>query len=211
MRTPATKVFRRAGCGKSARPARRGDGEPADSSVALRPTLPANNSTFSPSATPASHRPAPHATPAAATQPPPRQQHGRRSQHHHRAGRPHGLEIAARKLRQREPAQPASATPAAAISAPCAITPVTRCRGCAPTASRMPNSRVRWLTENASTPATPTTAMASATAAKPPNTSVFSRSGVSTSARMSSSVAARSTGWSGDICRIMRVTGVTSA
>jgi hypothetical protein len=36
-----TQVFRRAGCGKSARPVRRGDGEPADSSVALRPTLPA--------------------------------------------------------------------------------------------------------------------------------------------------------------------------
>ena len=35
-----------------------------------------------------------------------------------------------------------------------------------------------------------------ATAAKPPKTRAFSRSGVSTSARMSSSVAARSTGWS---------------
>ena len=42
MREPVTQVFRRAGCGKSARPVRRGDGEPADSSVALRPTLPAN-------------------------------------------------------------------------------------------------------------------------------------------------------------------------
>ena len=41
MREPVTKVFRRAGCGKSARPVRRGDGEPRDSSVALRPTLPA--------------------------------------------------------------------------------------------------------------------------------------------------------------------------
>src|SRR5580658_6707417 len=66
-------------------------------------------------------------------------------------------------------------------------------------ASRIPNSRVRWLTENASTPATPTTAMASATAAKPPKTNVFSRSGVSTSARISASVAACSTGVSGDI------------
>jgi hypothetical protein len=27
MREPVTKVFRRAGCGKSARPVRRGDGE----------------------------------------------------------------------------------------------------------------------------------------------------------------------------------------
>ncbi len=28
MRAPVTKVFRRAGCGKPARPVRRGDGEP---------------------------------------------------------------------------------------------------------------------------------------------------------------------------------------
>jgi hypothetical protein len=42
MRAPVTKVFRRAGCGKSACPVRRGDGEPADSSAALRPTLPAH-------------------------------------------------------------------------------------------------------------------------------------------------------------------------
>ena len=73
-------------------------------------------------------------------------------------------------------------------------TPVRIVRGCDPTASRMPNSRVRPLTENASTPATPTTEIASATAAKPPNTIAFSRSGASTSARTSSSVAARSTG-----------------
>ena len=39
----------------------------------------------------------------------------------------------------------------------------------------------------------------------------FSRSGVSTSARTSSSVAARSTIWSADISRMMRVIGVTSA
>ena len=39
-------------------------------------------------------------------------------------------------------------------------------RGCRPIARRTPNSRVRALTENASTPATPTTAMVSATAAK---------------------------------------------
>jgi hypothetical protein len=43
----------------------------------------------------------------------------------------------------------------------------------------MPNSRVRALTENASTPATPTTAIANATAANTPNTSEFKRSGVS--------------------------------
>src|SRR5262249_6763226 len=58
-----------------------------------------------------------------------------------------------------------------------------------PSASRMPNSRVRALTENASTPATPTTAIASATAANTPNTTEFRRSGVSTSARTSSRVA----------------------
>ena len=75
----------------------------------------------------------------------------------------------------------------------------------------MPNSRVRPLTENASTPATPTTAIASATAAKPPKTTAFRRSGVSTSARMSSSVAARSTGWSTDRSRTIRVTAGTSA
>src|SRR2546423_1603634 len=41
MREPVTKVFRRAGCGKSARPVRRGDGGSRIYSVALRPTLPA--------------------------------------------------------------------------------------------------------------------------------------------------------------------------
>ena len=47
---------------------------------------------------------------------------------------------------------------------PRASTPISRCRGSEPMASRMPNSRVRALTENASTPATPTTAISSATA-----------------------------------------------
>ena len=49
--------------------------------------------------------------------------------------------------------------PPAAIAAPSPITPSSRLRGSDPTASRMPNSRVRPLTENASTPATPTTAI----------------------------------------------------
>ena len=49
--------------------------------------------------------------------------------------------------------------PTSAIQAPSRITPSSRLRGCDPIASRMPNSRVRPLTENASTPATPTTAM----------------------------------------------------
>ena len=70
---------------------------------------------------------------------------------------------------------------------------------------------MRALTENASTPATPTTAISSATPANPDTTKAFSRSGASTSARTSSSVAARSTGWFADISRMIRVTGVTSA
>src|ERR1700722_2793228 len=102
-------------------------------------------------------------------------------------------------------AAPAS-TPAAAITVPSAITPLSSCRGSDPRARRMPNSRVRALTENASTPATPTTAITNATAAKTPNTSEFKRSGVSTSARMSSRVAGRSTGCSADMLRIMRGT-----
>ena len=69
----------------------------------------------------------------------------------------------------------------------------------------MPNSRVRPLTEKASTPATPTIEIASATAAKPPKTIAFSLSGASTSARTSSSVAARSTGWSAASSRTVRV------
>jgi len=51
-------------------------------------------------------------------------------------------------------------TPAAAITVPSAITPLRSCCGSDPRASRIPNSRVRALTENASTPATPTTAIA---------------------------------------------------
>src|ERR1039457_4374355 len=43
MREPVTKAFRRAGCGKSARPVRRGDGVSPIRSAALRPTLLASN------------------------------------------------------------------------------------------------------------------------------------------------------------------------
>ncbi len=81
-----------------------------------------------------------------------------------------------------------------AMTAPSRSTPASRCCGVDPIASRTPNSRVRALTENASTPATPTTAMVSATAANPLNTSAFTRLGASTSARTSSRVAACSTG-----------------
>ena len=51
----------------------------------------------------------------------------------------------------------------------------------------------------------------SATTAKPPKTSAFSRFGASTSARTSSSVAACSTGCSADSSRMIRVIGGTSA
>ena len=88
---------------------------------------------------------------------------------------------------------------------------MSRLRGVDPTASRTPNSRVRALTENASTPATPTTAISSAIPAKPDTTKAFSRSGVRTSARTSSSVAGRSTAWFADRSRMIRVTLGTSA
>src|SRR5262249_54843156 len=73
------------------------------------------------------------------------------------------------------------------ITAPSRRTRTSRCVGVEPIANRTPNSRVRALTENASTPATPTIAMRSATPANPPNTSALTRVGASTSARMSSS------------------------
>ncbi|HEX7198490.1 MAG TPA: DUF4396 domain-containing protein, partial [Dongiaceae bacterium] len=56
--------------------------------------------------------------------------------------------------------RPAAAPmPAMAMAAPSTITRTSKLCGCDPTASRMPNSRVRPLTENASTLATPTTAI----------------------------------------------------
>ncbi len=62
----------------------------------------------------------------------------------------------------------------------------------------MPNSRVRVLTENANTPATPTTAMSSAIPPNAEKTNAFNRSGVSTSARTSASVVGLSTAWSAE-------------
>ena len=75
------------------------------------------------------------------------------------------VDVARRPARAstKPPTAPAT-TPAPAITAPSPSTRVSRWRGADPIASRMPNSRVRALTENASTPATPTTAIASATA-----------------------------------------------
>ena len=55
----------------------------------------------------------------------------------------------------------------ATMVAPSDSTPISRLRGVEPTASRTPNSRVRALTEKASTPETPTTAMSSAMPANP--------------------------------------------
>ena len=108
------------------------------------------------------------------------------------------LEESCRDARERVAADRAGGDPDRGNRArPPTSTRASRCRGADPTASRTPNSRVRALTENASTPATPTTAISSAMPANPENTKAFSRSGDSTSARTSSSVAARSTGWSG--------------
>ena len=45
------------------------------------------------------------------------------------------------------------------MTTPSDKTPRSRCDGVDPMASRTPNSRVRALTQNASTPATPTTAI----------------------------------------------------
>ncbi len=70
--------------------------------------------------------------------------------------------------------------PTVAISAPSTRTWRTTCARDEPSASRTPNSRVRALTENASTLATPTTAISSATAANPDSTKALSRSGAST-------------------------------
>src|SRR5260370_40364842 len=91
-------------------------------------------------------------------------------------------ELRARRIRTYPDAAPAT-TPAVAITAPSAMTLARSWRGCAPIASRMPNSRVRALTDNATTPPTPTSAIASATAATTPNITVLRRTGVRTSAR----------------------------
>src|SRR5438093_1423899 len=65
------------------------------------------------------------------------------------------------------------AIPMATIRRPSPSTPVNKRRGGEPIARRTPNSRVRALTENARTPATPTIEIASATPAMPLNTMVF--------------------------------------
>ena len=102
-------------------------------------------------------------------------------------------------------------TPIPAMVRPWNKTSLRMWLGFAPTAIRMPNSRVRPLTENASTPATPTTEISSATVANPPNTTAFSREGVRTSARTSPSVLARSTGCSAEMSCIVLVTAGINA
>jgi len=62
--------------------------------------------------------------------------------------------------------------PLAAMIPPSFTTDESRSRGREPSARRTPNSRVLRLTEKARTPATPTTAIATATNAKAPNASV---------------------------------------
>ena len=72
----------------------------------------------------------------------------------------HVLDVAADDLREQQAADARRRRcRRTAITAPSRSTRVSRCRGADPIASRMPNSRVRALTENASTPATPTTAI----------------------------------------------------
>ena len=110
------------------------------------------------------------------------------------AGHLQVAEIVARRRARRRAQRRSRQNSIVAITAPSVTTPLRRFCGCEPSARRMPNSRVRALTENASTPATPTTAIGSATAANTPKTSEFKRSGASTLARMSSRVAACSTG-----------------
>jgi len=73
-----------------------------------------------------------------------------------------------------------------------------------------PAERTPARPEASPQPATPTAAINNATAASMPNTTELKRCGVSTSARASSRVPARSIGWSADISRISRVTGVMS-
>ncbi len=73
--------------------------------------------------------------------------------------------------------------PAVTMTTPSLRTRVSSCDGVDPIATRIPNSRVRALTENANTPPTPTAAMSSAMPPNAENTNAFNRSGVSTSAR----------------------------
>ena len=82
----------------------------------------------------------------------------------HDAGHLHVGDEAADDAREQHARRSAPATmPMTPITAPSRSTRVSRCHGVEPIASRTPNSRVRALTENASTPATPTTAISSAT------------------------------------------------
>src|SRR5262245_13834414 len=85
-------------------------------------------------------------------------------------------------------AAPPTARPMSAMAAPSPRIIRRISTRWAPSATRMPSSFVRWLTEKASTPATPTVAMTSASAANSPMSVAFSRCGAIVSSRISSSV-----------------------
>ena len=59
---------------------------------------------------------------------------------------------------------------------------------CAPSAIRIPNSCVRWLTENAMTPAIPAAVMTSASRAKSPSSAAVSLHGARDAERTSATV-----------------------
>src|SRR6185437_14052847 len=119
------------------------------------------------------------------------------------------IQAASARAPPRKTTNPAT-TPSAAITTPSRTTLARILRGSAPSAIRMPNSRVRPLTENPSTPATPITEISNATMAKPPKTRALILSGARISVRTSWSVAACSTGWSGEICWMVRTMVGTS-
>ena len=101
--------------------------------------------------------------------------------------------------------------PIAAMTAPSDRTPkqqVPRCRPDRQPHAELARARAHRERQHARHP---TTAINSATPANPESTKAFSRSGASFSARTSSSVAARSTGWFADISRMVRVIAGTSA
>jgi len=101
--------------------------------------------------------------------------------------------------------------PSVTMTTPSRSTPARMDVGCDPIASRMPNSRVRAADRKREHACDAHDRDHERDRGEAPETRiVFSPSGVSTSARTSSSVAARSTGCSADISRMTRVIGATS-
>ena len=89
------------------------------------------------------------------------------------------------------------ASPASTRTSPCRSTMARMDRRSAPSASRRPNSRVRWLTEVAMTAAMPLTVMTKARAANRLSSSTESRRVAVVPARVSARVRKFSTGCSG--------------